>query len=63
MNPMLAMFLRITAVIALAILGLMFLALVFKVVLVAAIVAALVVAGIFGYRLIRRSSGSLRTYR
>ncbi len=57
MNPLLQTFLKITAIVAVAIVGLFILAFVLKIVVVAAIVAAVVVGGIFLYNLIRRRNG------
>ncbi len=57
MNPLLQTFLKITAIVAIAIAGLFLLAWVLKIVVVAAIVAAIAVGGIFLYNLVRRRNG------
>lgn len=55
-NPLLALFLKLTAVVTLAIVVLVIAAFLLKIVLVAAFLAALGVAGFFLYSLIRRRS-------
>jgi len=55
-NPVLALFLRLTAVVAIAILVLIVAAFVLKVVLIAAVVAAVAVGVFLLYNLIRRRS-------
>jgi hypothetical protein len=54
LNPMLALFLRLTAIVAVAIVVLFVAAFLLKIVLVAAIIAAIAVGGFFLYSLIRR---------
>jgi hypothetical protein len=55
MNPTLAVFLRVTAVVAVAIVALVVAGFLLKIIIVAAIVAALVVAGLLAYNFFRRS--------
>lgn len=54
MHPMLALFLKITAAVTLAIVALFIVAFLLKIVFVAAIVAAVAVGGFFLYTLVRR---------
>jgi hypothetical protein len=56
MHPIVPVFLRLTAVVAIAIVGLVIAAFLLKIVVVAAVIAALVVAGFFLYSLFRRGS-------
>ena len=55
MNPLVASFLRITAVIAIAIIALFLAFIVLKVVIVAALIAAVVMGGLFLYNRFFRS--------
>lgn len=55
MNPTLALFLRLTAIVAIAIVALVVAAFLLKIVIVAAVVAAIIFAGFFVYNLFRRS--------
>jgi hypothetical protein len=55
MNPTLAVFLRITAVVAVAIVALVVAGFLIKIFIVAAAIAALVVAGLLVYSFFRRS--------
>ena len=55
MNPRLALFLRLTAIVAIAIVALFVAAFLLKIVIVAAIIAALIFGGFFVYNLFRRS--------
>jgi hypothetical protein len=55
MNPTLALFLRLTAVVAIAIVALILAAFLLKIVIVAAVVAAIIFGGFFVYNLFRRS--------
>jgi hypothetical protein len=55
-NPLLLLFLRITAVVALAIVVLIVAGFLLKIVLIAAIVAAIAVGAFFLYNFIRRRS-------
>jgi hypothetical protein len=52
---MLALFLRLTAIVAIAIVALVIAAFLLKIAIVAAIIAAIVLGGFFLYNLIRRS--------
>ncbi|HYW53732.1 MAG TPA: hypothetical protein VFF00_09340 [Candidatus Elarobacter sp.] len=56
------LFVKITAVVAVAIVALIVLAFVLKIVLIAALVAALVIGGLAIARLFRRRSGAVVTY-
>jgi hypothetical protein len=56
LNPTLGLFLRLTAVVAVAIVVLIVAAFLLKIVLVAAVVAAVAVGGFLIYNLIRRRS-------
>jgi hypothetical protein len=56
MHPMLALFLRLTVAVALAIVALVILAFLIKVVLAAAVVAALIFVGFLAYNVVRRRS-------
>ncbi|MBV8531798.1 MAG: hypothetical protein JO104_10805 [Candidatus Eremiobacteraeota bacterium] len=56
MHPMLALFLKLTGVVAIAIVVLVVAAFLLKIAIVAAIVAAIAVGGFFLYNLIRRRS-------
>lgn len=56
LNPTLGLFLRITAVVAVAIVVLIVAAFLLKIVLIAAVVAAIAVGGFLIYNLIRRRS-------
>lgn len=55
-NPTLSLFLRLTAIVAVAIVVLVLAGYLLKVVLIAAVIAALGVGGFFLYNLIRRRS-------
>jgi hypothetical protein len=55
MNPTLALFLRLTAVVALAIVALVVAAFLLKIAIVAAIIAAIVVGCFFVYNFFRRT--------
>ncbi|HEY6449422.1 MAG TPA: hypothetical protein VIX60_01920 [Candidatus Cybelea sp.] len=55
-NPTLALFLRLTAIVAVAIVVLVVAAFLLKLVLIAAIIAAVAVGGLFLYNLVRRRS-------
>ena len=55
MNPMLWLFLRLTALVAIGIVTLIVAAFLLKIIIIAAVVAALVFAGFFIYSLFRRS--------
>ncbi len=55
MHPMLALFLKLTALVAIGIVALFVAAFLLKIVVVAAIVAAVLLGGFFLYGLIRRS--------
>lgn len=57
MNPLLSSFLKITAIVAVAIILLVVAAFVLKIAILAAVVAAAVLAGIFIYNKIRGRSG------
>lgn len=54
MHPMLVLFLRLTAVVGLAIVVLVVAGFLLKIALIAAVIAALLVGGYFIYNLIRR---------
>jgi hypothetical protein len=54
-NPMLALFIRLTILVAVALIVLWLAAIVFKVVLVAAIIAAVVLGGLLLYRFISKT--------
>lgn len=56
MHPLLAAFLKITAVVTIAIVVLLLIGFLLKIVLVAAVIAAVAVAGFFLYSVIRRRS-------
>jgi hypothetical protein len=56
MNPMLALFLKLTAIVAVAIVVLVVAGYLLKVVLIAAMIAAVAVGGFFLYSLVRRRS-------
>lgn len=58
LNPMISLFLKLTAVVAIAIVVLVVAGYLLKIVLIAAIIAALVVGGFFIYNLFRRRSNS-----
>jgi hypothetical protein len=55
MNPTLALFLRLTAIVAIAIVALVVAAFLLKIVIVAAIVAALIFGGLFVYNMFRKA--------
>lgn len=55
MNPTLALFLRLTAVVAIAIVALILAAFLLKIVIVAAVVAAIIFGGFFVYNLFRKA--------
>lgn len=57
-NSTLALFLRLTAIVALAIVVLVVAGYLLKIVLVAAVIAAVAVGGLFLYNLLRRRSNS-----
>lgn len=57
MNPLLSTFLKISAVVAIAIIALIIAAFVLKIAIVAAIVAAVVLGGLYIYNRIRGRSG------
>ena len=54
MHPVLALYLRITVIVALAILGLVLAAVVLKILLVAAVIAAVIFGGFFLVSMFRR---------
>jgi hypothetical protein len=56
LNPMLALFLKLTAIVAVAIIVLVVASYLLKIVLIAAVIAAIAVGGLFLYSLIRRRS-------
>jgi len=58
LNPTLGLFLKITAIVAIAIVVLIVAAFLLKIVLIAAVVAAIAVGGFLIYNLIRRRSNS-----
>jgi hypothetical protein len=58
LNPTMATFLRLTAVIAVVLIGLWLLIHILPLILMAAVVAALIVGGFFLYRAISRRSGT-----
>jgi hypothetical protein len=55
-NPMMLLFLRLTAVVALAIVALVVAGFLLKIVVIAAILAGIAIGGLFLYNLIRRRS-------
>jgi len=55
-NPLLLLFLRLTAIVALAIVVLIVAGFLLKIVLIAAVIAGVAVGGFFLYNLIRRRS-------
>ncbi|MEO9171224.1 MAG: hypothetical protein ABI282_10500 [Candidatus Baltobacteraceae bacterium] len=57
MNPLLSAFLRISAIVAVAIIALVVAAFVLKIAIIAAIVAAVVLGGLFIYNRLRGRSG------
>lgn len=57
MHPLLATFLKLTALVTIGIVALVVLAFLMKIVLVAAVVAAVAAGGIFIYSLLRRRHG------
>ncbi|MDP9024584.1 MAG: hypothetical protein M3N13_04300 [Candidatus Eremiobacteraeota bacterium] len=57
MNPLLSAFLRISAVVAIAIVALIIAAFVLKIAIVAAVIAAIVLGGILIYKRIRGRGG------
>ncbi|MGC1380159.1 MAG: hypothetical protein WA814_03935 [Candidatus Baltobacteraceae bacterium] len=57
-NPTLAIFLKLTAAVAIGIVALILAAFLLKIVVVAAVIAAVVIGGFFLYNLIRRRSGT-----
>jgi Flp pilus assembly protein TadB len=58
MHPMLALFLKLTAVVTVAIVVLVVAWHLLKIILIAAVIAAVAVAGFFLYNLVRRRSNS-----
>ena len=56
MHPMLALFLRLTAVVGIAIVVLVIAGFLFKIAIVAALIAAILVGGYFVYNLFRKRS-------
>jgi CHASE2 domain-containing sensor protein len=56
MNPLLAVFLKLTALVAIGIVALVVAGFILKIVVVAALIAALVIAGFFVYSFFRRRS-------
>jgi len=56
MHPMLALFLRLTAVVGIAIVVLVIAGFLFKIAIVAALIAAVLVGGYFIYNLFRKRS-------
>lgn len=54
MNPMLSIFLRLTAVVTLGLVLLFVTAFLLKIVVIAAVIAGLIIAGFFVYTLFRR---------
>lgn len=63
MHPLLALFLKITAVIAVAIVALVLAAVLLKIVILAAILAVAAMAGFFVYTLVRRRRSSVPVIR
>ena len=60
MNPVLALFIRLTAIVAIVLIGLWLAAIVFKVVIVAALIAAVILGGFLIYRVVtKRRAGPL----
>lgn len=57
MHPLLATFLKLTALVTIGIVALVVLAFLLKIVVVAAVVAAVIAGGIFVYSLLRRRNG------
>ena len=55
-HPMLGIFIKLTALIAIGIVGFVLLLVLFKIIVVAAVIAALVVGGFFVYQFFRRRS-------
>lgn len=51
-------FIKLTAVIAIALVAIVLLAVVLKIVIVAAVIAAIVAGGLFLYNLVRRKAGA-----
>lgn len=59
MNPLLATFLRLTAIVAIALIALFLAFIVLKVVIVAAVVAAVILGGLFLYKAIRKGRAAV----
>ena len=55
-NPMLSVFLRLTALVAIGLVALVVAAFLLKVIIIAAVIAALVIAGFFVYHFFRRKN-------